>query len=523
MMRKDSTNEQGRNRLSRQNLRTTLLIAGLMVISAAIGAFVAIDSGSIPFGIAGPDDVVLGADTPPVTAGAEVTALNDAFVAVSKGVTPQVVSITVTSAIRPSSRGEVPFDDPFGMFRFPDRGIPQQGSGSGVIVTSDGYIITNNHVVSGAAEDGIQVEMIDGSQFGAELVGSDPTTDLAVLKVDAEGLPAAAIGSSDDLQVGQIVFAVGNPLGLNSTVTQGIVSAIGRGQLNLNVDAQGYGIEDFIQTDAAINPGNSGGGLFNIDGELIGINAAIATQTGYSQGYGFAIPIDLAVAVARDLIEDGRVNRGYIGVAIKGVDQKLADYLDLEVGDGVLIEAVQEGSAAEAAGLKQGDIILSIDEESISTPNQLQSLIARKRVGDEVALKVFRFGDTFEKTVRLRARADDEVVADRRGFDAPRGSEREPAETIDGIGLELDDLSSREQRIYDVDEGVVVRGVEIYGEAFEQGLREGDLILSVNRERVSSLEEVEKILDDIDNGEIVLFKVRRVNGMESLVAVEMQR
>ncbi len=498
------------------------LIGALMLFSALVGAVVAMMNGGAPIGVAGPDDVVLGAEVAPVTPTPDVMSLNDAFVAVSRGVTPQVVSITVTSAIRPSSRTEeIPFDDPFGMFRFPDRGTPRQGSGSGVIVTADGYILTNNHVVEGAAEDGIQVEMVDGSQHNARLIGSDPTTDLAVVKVDGTGLPAAAIGKSDDLEVGQIVFAVGNPLGLRSTVTQGIVSALGRGQLNLNVDAQGYGIENFIQTDAAINPGNSGGGLFNLRGELIAINAAIATQTGYSQGYGFAIPIDLAVAVAKDLIEDGRVNRGYIGVAIKSVDQKLADYHDLTVGRGVLVENVQSNSAASKAGLKQGDIILEIDETPVNTPNQLQSLIARRRVGDDVKLKVFRFGETFDQEVTLRARAEDRGIADARRFDnGPRGGSSERGTVIDGLGLELDELSSRERRAYDVDKGVVVRGLEIYGEAFEQGVREGDVIVAINRSAVGSVDDVRSSIEDLDAGEVVLLRLRRSNGSEGLVALE---
>ena len=389
------------------------IIGGLMLLSAVIGALVMTNTGSVPFGLAGPDDIRLGAESSPVTATNEVLALNDAFVAVSKGVTPQVVSITVTTGRRTSSPQEVPFDDPFGFFEFPERQMPQQGAGSGVIVTPDGYILTNNHVVAGAAEDGIRVELVDGSQYSAELIGTDPTTDMAVVKIDGTGLPTAAIGKSDRVEVGQIVFAVGNPLGLNSTVTQGIISAIGRGQLNLNRDAAGYGIEDFIQTDAAINPGNSGGGLFNLEGELIGINSAIATNTGYNQGYGFAIPIDLAVAVAKDLIEDGEVNRGYIGVMIKSVDQRLAQYHDLEPGQGVLVDNVQAGGAAQRAGLKQGDIILEVDGTPVGSANQLQSLIARKRVGDEIHLKVFRYGDTFEKTVTLAPRPETVTLAPR--------------------------------------------------------------------------------------------------------------
>ena len=308
------------------------IVGLLMVVSAAVGALFVTNTGNVPFGLAGPNDVELGAETAPVTATNEVQALNDAYVAVSKAITPQVVFITVTSEVKPSSNRYDMFEDPFGFFQFPDRQMPRRGSGSGVIVTADGYILTNNHVVADASDGGIAVELNDGEQYTAKLIGRDPTTDLAVIKIKGDQLSPAAIGNSDQVQVGQIVFAVGNPLGLTSTVTQGIISAIGRGQLNLNRDVQGYGIEDFIQTDAAINPGNSGGGLFNLNGELVGINTAIASNSGYYQGYGFAIPIDLAVAVAKDLIEDGEVNRGYIGVNIKTVDQNLTKYLNSEPG-----------------------------------------------------------------------------------------------------------------------------------------------------------------------------------------------
>lgn len=504
------------------NRKHYIIIGALMLLSAAIGALVMTNTGSVPFGLAGPDDIRLGAESSPVTASNEVQSLNDAFVAVSKGVTPQVVSITVTTSTRPSSRSqEMPMDDPFGFFEFPQRQMPQRGSGSGVIVTPDGYILTNNHVVAGAADDGIRVEMVDGSQYGAKLIGTDPTTDLAVIKIDGSNLPTAAIGSSDEVNVGQIVFAVGNPLGLNSTVTQGIVSAIGRGQLNLNRDAAGYGIEDFIQTDAAINPGNSGGGLFNISGELVGINSAIATNTGFSQGYGFAIPIDLAVAVAKDLIEDGVVNRGYIGVMIKSVDQKLARYHDLDPGVGVLVDNVQSNGAAERAGLKQGDIILEVDGTPVGSANQLQSLIARKRVGDDIILKVFRYGDTFEKTLTLAPRPQDDGLADARRFD--QGSERKaPAKEMSSLGLDLGELTTAERRALKISEGVAVRGVEIYGEAFEQGVREGDVILSVNRQTVEDLGDLEDAIEDTDPGDVVLLEVLRGNGMKSLVALEIR-
>lgn len=509
------------------------IVGLLMIASAAIGALIVTNTGNVPFGIAGPDDVELGADAAPVTAANEVQALNDAYVAVSKAITPQVVYITVTSEVKQTSRQQDLLEDPFGFFQFPNRQMPRRGSGSGVVVTADGYILTNNHVVEDASENGISVELNDGEQYTAKLIGRDPTTDLAVLKIKAENLSPAAIGNSDKAQVGQIVFAVGNPLGLTSTVTQGIISAIGRGQLNLNRDAQGYGIEDFLQTDAAINPGNSGGGLFNLNGELVGINSAIASNNGYYQGYGFAIPINLAVAVAKDLIEDGEVNRGYIGVNIKTVDQNMTKYLNsqpgnmkLEPGEGVFIDGVVENSAADAAGLKQGDVIIEVDGKAVNSANQLQSFIARKRVGDPVNLKVFRYGEVFDKEVRLKDRSDNlNMVSKSRESktdDRPgQGSENKVMD-LSSFGMEIGSLSSREKNERGINHGIGVRGVEIYGEAFNQGVRDGDVILSVNRKKVNSPDDFEKEVGETEKGDVVLLEIQRTNGMKSLVALEVQ-
>lgn len=500
------------------------MIAGLMVISAGLGALLMTGTGNLPFGLAGPDDIKLGADAPPVTATSEVQALNDAFVAVSQAVTPQVVYITVTTEVRPTSQGrDFNFDDPFGFFQFPDRSVPRQGSGSGVIVTADGYILTNNHVVEDASKDGILVELHDGSQYNAKLIGNDPTTDLAVIKIDGDGLPTASIGVSENARVGQIVFAVGNPLGLTSTVTQGIISAIGRGQLHLNRDEQGYGIEDFIQTDAAINPGNSGGGLFNLSGELVGINSAIATNTGYNQGYGFAIPIDLAVAVAKDLIEDGQVNRGYIGVMIKAVDQKMAKFHNLSPGQGVLIDGIQSNSSAEIAGLKRGDIILEVDGHKVGSANQLQSLIARKRVGEKVNLHIFRYGETLDLSLTLKSRPEDNTLASRSSDRNSGPAATNDAMNLSSLGMEVGELKARDKSALRVDHGVIVQGVEAYGEAATSGIREGDVVLSVNRKPVDSPEEMEEIVDEVDSGEVVLLEVQRNNGMKSLVALEVKK
>lgn len=287
----------------------------------------------------------IGAKNPPVVVNETVRALNDAYKAVSKSVNPSVVSINVLTETKvPKNR----LPDIFKFFGQPDDGSQDngeedrtqksEGAGSGVIVSEDGYIVTNNHVVEDASADGIKVIFSDKKEYKAKLIGRDPLTDIAVLKIEAKGLPAVHFGNSDDVQVGEMVLAVGNPLGLHSTVTSGIVSALGRGALGLNRGS--YAIENFIQIDAAINPGNSGGGLFNLQGSLIGINSAIASRTGYFSGYGFAIPINLAKAVVLDIMDDGKVDRGYIGVQIRSVDEVIAKSMKLESVAGVLVDNV---------------------------------------------------------------------------------------------------------------------------------------------------------------------------------------
>jgi serine protease Do len=506
------------------------VIGTLMAICVAIGVLLAADWNKIPFGFAGPNDVKLGADNPPVQPSNEVKTLNDAFVAVSKAVTPQVVSIVVTSKVSPSSQpddnsdGEDGVGDPFELFRqYQDR-TPQRGSGSGVVITPDGYILTNNHVVE-AGTGSIEVEFNDGRRFDATLVGRDALTDLAVIKVAASGLTPASIGNSDDLQVGQLVLAVGNPLGLNYTVTQGIVSALGRGQLNLNQDSDGYGIEDFIQTDAAINPGNSGGGLFNLSGQLIGINSAIATRTGYYQGYGFAIPANLVRAVAQDLIDDGKVNRGYIGVKIRNIDAKLARALGVPQGEGVLVSELVRSGAGEQAGLKANDVILEVEGQKVNTSNHLQSIVAQKRAGQEVKLKIFRDGSTFDKMVRLKPRDENEKeVTPASTIEENKVSpDDNRAMKLSELGMEVGPLDAQTRKRNEVDAGVVVNKVDLYGEAMNQGIRKGDVIMSVNRKAVKSPAELQRIIDNTESGQVLLLQVKSQGGSTGLVAVEVKK
>ena len=280
----------------------------------------------------------------------------------------------------------------------------QRGSGSGIIISDDGYIVTNNHVVENATK--VTVGMSDKRTFEAKVIGTDPLTDLAVIKIDAKDLPTAYLGNSDDLKVGQWVMAIGNPLALSSTVTAGIVSAIGRGQLGLIKDS--YGVENFIQTDAAINPGNSGGALVDLSGAVIGVNSAIAAgNTGNYIGYGFAIPINLVKSVAKDLIAHGKISRGYIGVNIGEVDDAMAKSLGLDKPKGIIVQGIVDGGAASKADIKEGDVILKVDGREVNQPNQLQGYIASKSAGTTVKLTLFRDGKEIEREVTLKARDAD--------------------------------------------------------------------------------------------------------------------
>ncbi|MCX6166303.1 MAG: trypsin-like peptidase domain-containing protein, partial [Ignavibacteriae bacterium] len=336
----------------------------------------------------------------PVTANQNIKGLNDAFVEISKVVTPSVVFIDVTTSAKKNDEKNKQFEQFFGP-EFKMDQPPQHGSGSGVIISKDGYIVTNNHVVKDASDKGIKVILTDKREFTAQLVGTDPNTDVAVIKIDADNLSVASVGNSDDVQVGQWVLAIGNPLGLNNTVTAGIVSALGR---NVNVSGDNYAINNFIQTDAAINPGNSGGALVDINGMVIGINAAIQSQTGFYQGYGFAVPINIVKSVASELIKTGKIERGYIGVSIKDVDTKEAKGLGLDKAKGVLVQNVIKGGAGDEAGVKTGDVILTVDGKEVNAANQLQTIIGSHKPGEQVTLSIFRDGKTINVPVKLKPR-----------------------------------------------------------------------------------------------------------------------
>ena len=314
---------------------------------------------------------------------------------------PSVVHISAMQTERKTSEGEQReidiFRDFFGESPLLGEGRPRGGTGSGVILQNNGYIVTNNHVIDGADE--IEVTLYDNRKFKAKLIGVDKSTDLAVIKIEDNDLPAINIGNSDKAKVGEWVLAVGNPFNLTSTVTAGIISAKGR---NINIIEEAYKIESFIQTDAAVNPGNSGGALVDINGNLLGINTAIASQTGSFAGYSFAIPVDMMQKVVDDLIQHGEVQRGLIGISIQDLDNEIADDLGINITEGVHIIEVMDDGAAKEAGLRSDDVITGVDDKGIKNTPQLQELVGRGRPGDQVTLNINRNGSQKDIVVTLK-------------------------------------------------------------------------------------------------------------------------
>lgn len=460
--------------------------------------------------------------TPPLKyVNPEMKSLNEAFVEISKVVTPTVVSITVKSDLKKDNKDDE--NNPFHFFFGPDFKMPEQkpemGSGSGVIVSKDGYIVTNNHVVQNAGDNGIKVTLTDKREFNAKLIGTDPNTDLAVIKIETNDLPVISFGNSDDVRVGQWVLAIGNPLGLNHTVTAGIVSALGR---NIGISGGGYGIENFIQTDAAINPGNSGGALVDINGQLIGINTAIQTNTGFYQGYGFAIPVNMVKSVISDLIKTGKVNRGYIGIQIQTIDETMAKGLGLDKAKGVLIQSVQKDGAGEDAGLKAGDVIFYVDGKEVNASNELQSIIASKHPGDIVKLTIFRDGKSFEQEVTLKARTEDKTESSSMEKKDDSKSGEILKKSIKSLGLTVSSLDNTTKKKLNISEGVLITGVEPYSESFMRGIQVGNAIIEANKQKVTSVDELVDIINEKKSGESILLKIITNDGIERIFAVKIQ-
>lgn len=366
---------------------------------------------------------------------------------------------------------------------------PVRSSGSGVIISDDGYIVTNNHVIEDA--NNIEVVMNNNERFYAKLVGRDPTTDLALLKIKAKNLPFLKYGDSDKITPGEWVLAVGNPFDLNSTVTAGIVSAKARniGILRDRNNLQNLQVEAFIQTDAAVNPGNSGGALVNIKGELIGINSAIATSSGGYQGYSFAIPVSLVKKVMDDLLEFGQVQRGLLGIQIEDVNASIAEARNLEVNQGVLVDRVNEGSAAEESGLLTGDVIVGIDGHAISSVSELQEWVARNRPGKEISVSYIRNGERKDVKSRLRNNQGKETV-----------EKKEVRYELRGI--EIEDVPFKELAAMQLEGGVRVLKVTS-GKWQGTGIKKGFVIAHIDKVPVDNVEDLNRILDFKKGGILV--------------------
>jgi len=426
------------------------------------------------------------------------------FTEVSKKVMPAVVHIKSTQLQKVNQYQYRNYPDPFrhffdeDMFKFffgppgesespqpRQRGpMPRVGSGSGVIINEDGYIVTNNHVIDSA--DDIEVTLNDNRVFKAKVIGTDPSTDLALIQIKEKNLPYLPLVNSDNVEVGEWVLAVGNPFNLNSTVTAGIVSAKGR---NINILQDQSAIESFIQTDAAINPGNSGGALVNLQGGLVGINTAIASPTGAYAGYGFAVPSNIVSKVVSDLKKYGMVQRGYLGLLIRSVDGNLAKEEELDVTEGVYVDSIMVNSAAGDAGVKVGDVITEIENTRVETSAELMEIIGRHHPGDKVRLKVDRKGKMFDFSVTLRNQHGKEKMV-----------ERDSQEILDLLGVELEEIDNKTARKLEIKSGLKITKLDNGKLQRSTDVREGFIITGVNGENVRTIDEFIEYLETMKGG-----------------------
>jgi serine protease Do len=459
---------------------------------------------------------VLGAAKATPTIAADGAPINlgtfaNGFSSVLKPALPAVVNIRSSKVVKTQGRGGLPFNDPF--FRqffgdqFGQRGGPQtqreQSLGSGVIITTDGTVLTNNHVIEGATD--IKVYLSDKREFKATLVGTDPKTDVAVLKIDANNLPTLPLGNSSSLQVGDLIFAIGDPFGIGETATMGIVSATGRGGLRI----EDY--EDFIQTDAAINPGNSGGAMIDLHGNLVGINTAILSgASGGNQGVGFAIPINLARNVTDQIRDHGKVVRGYMGVYIQDVTPEMAKQFHLSDARGALIGDVSSDTPGARAGLKRGDVILALNGQDVNDANQLRLAISQSAPGTQVKLKVWRDGKTQDANLKLG--------------ELPEKAEK-ASETEEGggalEGVEVENVTpeiAQQLNLKPSTRGVVVSSVDPSSAAGSVGLRQGDVIQEVNHKPVSNVEEYRNAMAGAEKQSVLLLVNR--GGVTTFLVVE---
>lgn len=376
------------------------------------------------------------------------------------------------------------------------------GSGSGVIVSHDGYIVTNNHVVANASE--VEVILNDNTKYKAKIIGTDPSTDLAVIKIDAQNLKPMMIGNSDDLKIGEWVLAVGNPFNLTSTVTAGIVSAKGRNINIIDRSSNTVPIESFIQTDAAVNPGNSGGALVNTKGELVGINTAIASQTGSFTGYSFAIPVNLMTKVMSDLIDFGIVQRGFLGVQISDISQDLKDKEELSTTHGVYIGEVNDNGAAKIAGLKKGQIITKVDGQEVASVAKLQEKIGQKRPGDKVEITYLDKNGKEQKTNVILRNGEGEISL----------LDKATINKTSALGATFAPLNEKELKEFNITNGVKISSLTD-GKLKSLGLKEGMVITKVNDKLIHSVEELTNQLNKSTGG--ILLEITSKSGRKDYV------
>jgi len=451
--------------------------------------------------------------------------LEDAFTQVAERVNPTVVQIQAEripeSGMQDGQRQNpfegTPFEDFFGDFgpNVPQQPQPRSGLGSGAIIRADGYVLTNNHVVSGMDE--LTVVMMDGTEYDADVIGTDPVSDVAVIKIDADDMPFISLGNSDDIRVGQWVMAFGSPLDerLSNTVTAGIISATGRIQGPIGPQPSGAEgpspTHNFIQTDAAINPGNSGGPLVNLRGELVGVNTAIVSRTGTSAGIGFAIPVNTVRTISDQLIESGRVERARLGVAYLPASESLIEALDLPRGAAV-IENVNPGSPAEVAGLQPGDIIVGINGNALTNHQQVSLWIGTLKPGDDVELTVNRDGD--EETYDVELGGWEVEESEQPTAEGPPATSRD--QMMQSLGITLSDVTpqlARQAGFEEAVDGVIVTNIDPASYAArDAGLQRGALIVEIDRQPVRNLDDFEEVYEGIEEGDSFLVRLRMPDG-----------
>jgi len=430
------------------------------------------------------------------------------FVDAAKQVTPGVVHIRSTVEATVTSRSSDPFDQYFRQFFGEQRGggyqqRPSVGTGSGVIISSDGYIATNNHVIDKATD--IEILLNDNRTYKAKLVGVDPTTDLALLKIEEHGLPVVAFADSDVIEVGEWVLAVGNPFEFRSTVTAGIISAKGR-NINILRNSSGNSIESFIQTDAAVNPGNSGGALVDLNGQLVGINTAIATPTGSYAGYSFAVPSNLVKKVVSDLKDFGEVQRALLGINIQSMSSELAEQKNLDVLQGVYVAGVRENSGANEAGIEEGDVIVALNGQRVYKSSELQEKVAVNRPGDQIDVTYLRDGE--ERTVSV-------VLKNNMGTTAiVKTSDK----TVLFEGATFQDVSKQDMARLRIEGGAKLAILES-GVWKDAGIKEGFIVTRIKSQSIDGIATLSKVLDRLPNGTGVLIEGIYPNGQRAYYAI----